>query len=91
MVARLKPVSVVSFAKLCGGSLVRELVAAFFLVFAEMDSVEAFDKMLSDLSVVEGVRAKLKERGYTTAAGLYWALEAGAETTFQHVLEAASV
>ena len=63
----------------------------FLLVFAEMDSVETFDKMLSDLSVVEGVRAKLKERGYTTAAGLYWALEAGAETTFQHVLEAASV
>ena len=56
-----------------------------------MDSVEAFDKLLSDLSVLEGVRAKLKEMGYTTAAAFYWALEAGAESTFQRVLEAASV
>ena len=59
--------------------------------FAVMDSVETFNKLLSDLSVAEGVCAKLNERGWTTAAGSYWAPEAGAETTFQRVLEAASV
>ena len=56
-----------------------------------MDSCEAFNKLLQQLALPEGVQVQLKLREFTTPAALYWSLTADAESTFEAILSDAAV
>ena len=58
---------------------------------ANMDSCEAFNELLQQLALREGVQIQLKLREFITPAALYWSLTADAESTFEAILGEAAV
>ena len=58
-------------------------------VLGGMDCKQKFEELVSQVGLCDGVKNSLKDRGFTTAADLFWTLQGCAEEIFAAVLEAA--